>query len=189
MNHGRARMLLCGVEQTAGELHAIVAREAPEFACFWRDVVAECRELVAAEWLAPHALEELAQAIVRALGVGMGSLSDLVLMREDRAEMKRANAHLDMLRNKLGAFGERLRLEAIEGTINTFVVRRHLTELETVLLDRARERDHQAQALAFVVDLEEHVGLGHATRTQAMPVLNKIRHELRPYVVDAERTA
>jgi hypothetical protein len=122
--------------------------------------------------------------------------------------MKRATAHLSMLRNKLGAFAERLHSEATEGTINTLAVRRHLTELETALLDLARERDCQAQALAtgcrtllnaeevvchevlaFVVELDAYVGLSRESRTLIATVLNKIRHELRRYIVDAERTA
>ncbi len=203
-------MLLGGVEQAAGELHGILAREAPEFACFWRDVIAECRALLAAEFFAPEALDDFAQAIVRAFGVGMGSLSDLVLSREDRTEMKRVNAHLGMLRCKLGALAERLRDEARSGarSVNPLAVRRHLVELETVLIEERRAGRHRDEAPAVTCrallngdDLDCHQVLAFVDETQApawwnretyariVRVLNAIRRELSAYLVGAEGSA
>lgn len=149
MNDGRARMLIGGVAEASGALAAIVAGEAPEFEPFWSAIANECRALLAEQTNPlPRTVEDLADRIARAFGVGMGSLSDLVLWRDDREERRRVNAQLTALRCKLAELAARLRQEAQAGVVNPLVVRRYLTALESVFLDGLQEEPaHKCRAL------------------------------------------
>ena len=68
MNDWRGRMVIGGSLAPARLLGALVAVDMPRL---------------------PGGIESLADRIIRAFGVGMGSLSDLVPWREERGERRR----------------------------------------------------------------------------------------------------
>ena len=122
------------IERGAESLHRVVERDAAEFAWYWDQLVAVIRRVLALDWLPIQEIEEVAEGVPRAIGWGPGSLSDLVLEREDRAEMRRANEDLRVLRVRLGRLAERLDELLHRGRADVRIVRRHFTELESGLL-------------------------------------------------------
>src|SRR5262245_28365957 len=103
-------MLIGGIGEAAKTLQRTLAHEAPEFERFWTDIGAHCDGLLAASTPPlPGVVEDLADRIARAFGVSMGSLSDLVLWRDDGEERRRANSQLTTLRCKLRDLALRLR--------------------------------------------------------------------------------
>lgn len=200
MNEGRARTLLGAIAQAAEALRDVLACEAPEFERFWSGVVAECRELAATP-VPPvsDGLEDLAERILGAFGVGMGSLSDLVLWRDEADERRRVNAHLRGLRCELGDLAAQLRDEARAGVIIEGRVRFYLTALESLLL-RGNEADAAAACralldadelacsavFALVASMAQRAWRHPWTGTQAGYILAALRSELQVYIDGAE---
>lgn len=134
MNHGRVRMVLGELAEVAGELHGLLAVEAPEFEPFWSDVLARSRAFLAdSAPMSSEAVECVARDVVAACAeVGMGTLSDLVLTRPTPEEMDRDTDHLHALRCRVVVLGRRLLGVVHEDSVDTIALRRHLNIERTI---------------------------------------------------------
>jgi hypothetical protein len=130
MNEPKVRKLLSELSPRVDEMHDILSREMPENAYTWKTIGEEVRDL-AAQPYPPQDVEAFARRTLSIWGVGMGSFSDTFVTHR-----------FEEVRDEVQALLEQLQDAAREGEVNTLAVRRHLTTLETVLL----ETHHEAEA-------------------------------------------
>ena len=143
MNEAKVKKLLGELVQRVDEMHDILSREMPANAYTWKRVSDEVRDL-AANPVPASDVEAFARRTLSIWGVGMGSFSDTFV-----------TARFDEVRDEAYALLEQLQSSAGEGALNTLAVRRHLTTLETVLLETGYDAEAaQARALLNAKDMD-----------------------------------
>jgi hypothetical protein len=131
----RAGKILLDIGNSAHRLHGILVGEAPEFEPAWRELVLDAYRMSASASLVPDDLTDLAERIERAIGIGLGSLADLVLERESRGEMERVNDELEELRCRLGFNAARLRNLGQESGVDLDHLRAMVARLENTFVE------------------------------------------------------
>jgi hypothetical protein len=153
--HARAGSILLEIGNAAHKLHVILAREATEFEPFWRALVLDAYRLAASPELSRAELEDVALRIANGIGIGLGSLADLVLERGSVAEMERLNDELEDLRCRLGFAASRLRNLQIESEVDPHRLRASLAQLEnTFVEERAPEYAARCRALLTAPEVD-----------------------------------
>jgi hypothetical protein len=150
-----AGRILLEVGNSAHRLHVILAREAPEFEPLWRELVLDAYRLAASDALVPADLDDIARRIESGIGIGLGSLADLVLERESFAEMERVNDELEELRCRLGFAASRLRNIGEESAVDLDKLRAMVARLEnTFVEERAPEEAARCRALLAAPEVD-----------------------------------
>jgi hypothetical protein len=134
----KAGKILLELGAIAERLHEIVMREAPEFEPAWREIALDAYRLAAGSVVANRDCEALSDRVETALGIGLGSLTELVLEREAPDEMERVNDALDELRCRAGFAAIRLRNLGLETAVDLDQLRAMITAIASTLIEEGQ---------------------------------------------------
>lgn len=164
-------MLLQRLQSRLSELHEILAEHGWPTS-FWRDAMEEA-DRIRREGLSARDIERFARDVLGGFGVGMGSLSDTYI--NDRFDAVRED--VERLAGDVIATAQRERSTATD----PLVMRRHLTAVETALLD-AGNRD-EAKCVRDLLNSDS------ATRADAERLASDLEQRMRPSPESALGTA
>ncbi|MBC5800185.1 MAG: hypothetical protein GIW94_09475 [Candidatus Eremiobacteraeota bacterium] len=183
---------------SVAELSTFVDKHMPTFAPMWQNNARAARAFAdVAHPMRDDALA-VAQMVRGAFGSGRdGTFLDAGPWSDDEAERFALNEEFERKKDSVWAAVASLEHAANEGEVNTLAVRRHLTTLETVLI----ETRHQAEAerarklldadevdcmaaVQFASELEARTWTG-ATTGRVPAIVGALKAELAPYVAAA----
>jgi hypothetical protein len=151
MNPIRTNAALVELAQAAEELARTCDKEAPDYAPTWHDVAHNARAL--AGELSRADLESFLQGIESLFSYHPGSFSEVYVMRSDPDEQAAENVKFDKQRERVMSAAAEVKAAAKEGELNTLAVRRHLTALETTMLNANLDAD--ARTIRVLLNADE----------------------------------
>ena len=200
MNELRVKAALATLARAACDLGQACDREAIEFARVWHGISRNAEALRSD--LSAEDLKSLLRSVAMLFSDHPGAFTEDYIKRADPDEQLAENVRFNELKERVMAAAGEAGAAAREGEVNTGAIRRHLTSLETVMLEanrgaeaealrsllRADELDCSA-ARALAEDLAQR-NWTDDTAARVRMIVNELRRELAPTAsVDGEGTA
>ncbi len=191
MNRARLDAALAALATAARDLALLCDRELPRYATFWHSVARDA--VLLRSNFDRREVEALFRDIVCELGYRRDSFQEEYIQRDDFDEQEAENARLDQLKDRVSKADSEAWAAVHEGEVNSGAIRRHLTEIETVLLDakldvesarRLREflsaGETDLQAAQVLVDEFARREWPAAVRQRVLGLVSRLQWELAP---------